>query len=379
MKKNKTIVLILIFLITIIFPLTINASEYQINPENYHSDGPEAADVKDMYKFGGSVAGVIQIVGTIVSVGVMMLLGIRYMVASADEKAEYKERLLPYLIGCVLLFGATNIVKIAYRVNEENSGSDVIGNKMSRSVLMHEYVKPNSGGLIEMHLTGGEHFVLEEENDLTYGHSVYCYRCDKKLSYLDVYVVCDSRIVIDSSGTKKLEKEEYFMKRPIYSKYNPEDGSSEYVCGGCDESYNHPRHRVYWTIMGEDEDFIPNTPTPNDPTILYGKDQFYTSTIWHYNSSGTMRHLLGEGSDFGEQKLGEEGLYCKFCKKYEKYDLYLFCWNGNEDYYFDFAFAQWDDTQKKYVCSHCKGDVHDPKHRKFWDYYGGSNLDVSIR
>ena len=109
-------VLMLLMLLTIIFPLAINASGYQINPENYHSDGPSTDDVKGMYRFGGSVAGVIQIVGTIISVGTMMLLGIRYMLASADERAEYRERMLPYFIGAVLLFGASNIVKILFNL-----------------------------------------------------------------------------------------------------------------------------------------------------------------------------------------------------------------------------------------------------------------------
>ena len=114
MKKNIVIVLILTMILLVIFPLTINAA--QINPDDYETSGPSASDVKGMYKFGGSVAGVIQIVGTIVSVGVMMILGIRYMVASADEKAEYRERMLPYFIGAVLLFGASNIVKVIFNI-----------------------------------------------------------------------------------------------------------------------------------------------------------------------------------------------------------------------------------------------------------------------
>lgn len=114
MKKSKIIVSILIIMLLLIFPLTINATG--INPEDYKSNGPSTGDVKDMYKFGGSVAGAIQIIGTIVSVGAIMILGIRYMVASADEKAEYKERMLPYLIGAILLFGASNVVKIIYNI-----------------------------------------------------------------------------------------------------------------------------------------------------------------------------------------------------------------------------------------------------------------------
>lgn len=115
MKKNKIVVTLLIILLLVIFPLTINAEyESQIPTDKYKSDGPSTNDVEDMYKFGGSIAGIIQIVGTAVSAGAMIIIGIRYVVASADEKAEYKERMFPYFIGAVLLFGASNIVKLAY-------------------------------------------------------------------------------------------------------------------------------------------------------------------------------------------------------------------------------------------------------------------------
>ena len=46
----------------------------------------------------------------------MIIIGIKYVMASADEKAEYRERMRPYFIGAVLLFGASNIVKLAYNM-----------------------------------------------------------------------------------------------------------------------------------------------------------------------------------------------------------------------------------------------------------------------
>lgn len=115
MKKISIVILTVLAIIMIILPLTINAA--QINPDDYGKNiTPNATDVKDMYKFGGSVAGVIQIVGTAVSAGAMIIIGIRYLVASADEKAEYRERMIPYFIGAVLLFGASNVVKILYKI-----------------------------------------------------------------------------------------------------------------------------------------------------------------------------------------------------------------------------------------------------------------------
>lgn len=118
MKKSKVIVLILIMISLIIFPLTINATGYQIDPDDYKTNGPKAEEVKHMYTFGGSIAGIIRIAGTIVSAGTLIIIGIRYVVASVDEKAEYKERMLPYIIGAVLLFGASNIVNILYEISK---------------------------------------------------------------------------------------------------------------------------------------------------------------------------------------------------------------------------------------------------------------------
>lgn len=114
MKKTKVIISMLIIIFIIIFPLMANA--VQINPDNYNTSGPSSTDVKEMYEFAGAVAGIIQVAGTIVSVGAMMIIGIRYMVSSADEKAEYRERMIPYFIGAALLFGASNIVNVIYKM-----------------------------------------------------------------------------------------------------------------------------------------------------------------------------------------------------------------------------------------------------------------------
>ena len=112
MKKTKFIVLMLILMLLIIFPHTVNAR--QISPNVYEPNEINEEDVKQMYKFGGKIAGVLQIVGNIVSVGAMMIIGIRYVISSAEEKAELKERLFPFFIGAVLLFGASNIVNIIF-------------------------------------------------------------------------------------------------------------------------------------------------------------------------------------------------------------------------------------------------------------------------
>lgn len=133
MKGKKICLLILILtLIIVIFPTisnaidrppkpsgsssTGNSSTGTFNPDDYEPDNLKASDVKEFGEYGGRVAGIIRVVGTIVSVGALMIIGIRFMLGSAEEKAEYKDRMFPYVIGAILLFGASNLVDIIYRI-----------------------------------------------------------------------------------------------------------------------------------------------------------------------------------------------------------------------------------------------------------------------
>lgn len=58
---------------------------------------------------GGKIVGMIQSIGNIISIAVLVILGIKYMMGSAEEKAEYKKTMIPYLVGAILIFAASNI------------------------------------------------------------------------------------------------------------------------------------------------------------------------------------------------------------------------------------------------------------------------------
>ncbi len=66
-------------------------------------------DVEKVEDAGNIILGIIQVIGSFVAVGIIMVLGIKYMMGSIEERASYKKSMLPYLIGAVLLFSAVNI------------------------------------------------------------------------------------------------------------------------------------------------------------------------------------------------------------------------------------------------------------------------------
>ena len=61
---------------------------------------------------------VITTIGMIVSVLILAILGIKYMLGSVEEKAEYKKDMIPYIVGAFLLFGITTILTIVQQIGE---------------------------------------------------------------------------------------------------------------------------------------------------------------------------------------------------------------------------------------------------------------------
>ena len=98
-----------------------NYSIYAEGEKNFDSikDGmkpavslPSGGTDKGLGKVINTAIGLIQLAGTGVSLIVITICGIKYMLASAQEKADVKKQLVPIVIGCVLLLVATNIVGI---------------------------------------------------------------------------------------------------------------------------------------------------------------------------------------------------------------------------------------------------------------------------
>ena len=116
MKKTIKILLIALMLVSI-FTVTVNAkgdnsSSSGVNPTNY--TGSSNYDVNSISNVGNQVITIVSTIGSIASVIVLVVLGLKYMMGSAEEKAEYKKTLLPYVIGAALVFAASTIATVVY-------------------------------------------------------------------------------------------------------------------------------------------------------------------------------------------------------------------------------------------------------------------------
>lgn len=74
--------------------------------------GPDMTGVGTLFDLGNVILGIIQYVSIGVASIAAIILGIKYMYSSPEDKAEIKKKLVPFIIGGVLVFGAVQLVKL---------------------------------------------------------------------------------------------------------------------------------------------------------------------------------------------------------------------------------------------------------------------------
>lgn len=108
-KTKKKICIIITILMLII---CIGNKAFALDPLTI-AETPNATNgVGELNKLGNAILGVIQYIGLGVAVIAALVLAMRYMYSSPDEKADIKKKLIPFVIGGFLVFGAVQLLKI---------------------------------------------------------------------------------------------------------------------------------------------------------------------------------------------------------------------------------------------------------------------------
>ena len=100
-------------LITAINLMLFKARVYAVSLNDIDPKEPTGNEITGV---GEKVIGIVTMLGSILAVLVLVILGIKYMMGSTDEKAEYKKSMLPYIIGAVLVFAASSIASVIYNL-----------------------------------------------------------------------------------------------------------------------------------------------------------------------------------------------------------------------------------------------------------------------
>lgn len=111
MKKSiklLSILMVVALLTMMATPVFANGTQATTNiPITY-------GDSTSMQNLAGKIVGFIRNIAIVGGVVIIAILGIKYMMGSLEEKAEYKKSMIPLIVGVVVVMGATTIAKLLF-------------------------------------------------------------------------------------------------------------------------------------------------------------------------------------------------------------------------------------------------------------------------
>lgn len=123
--KNITKIITIILLVTMLLTsfVTISqatsqsgASAGTINPEDFKPGDLTDSDTATAFRSAGVIVNAIINVGLVISIVMFMALGMKYMMGSIEERAEYKKTLMPMIVGTLMIFVSGKIVSIIWNI-----------------------------------------------------------------------------------------------------------------------------------------------------------------------------------------------------------------------------------------------------------------------
>lgn len=116
---KKSIKVISTLLLAIMLVASIAGTVLAVDPNTVLNglNGNGDVQTNDLTKVGNNIVTIIQVVGIVIAVIVLLVIGIKYMMGSASEKAEYKKTMIPYIVGAVLIFAGTSLVRVIYSLS----------------------------------------------------------------------------------------------------------------------------------------------------------------------------------------------------------------------------------------------------------------------
>ncbi len=116
MKKSTIQTLVKITAVLLIaicvISFTNNVHAELLDPKNIQPDAN--VESGDALQLAQKAAGWIRNISVIAAVIIIMIIGVKYILGSVEEKAEYKKTFMPLIIGIILVVAATTIATFIF-------------------------------------------------------------------------------------------------------------------------------------------------------------------------------------------------------------------------------------------------------------------------
>ena len=114
MKKTVKILTILLLAVMLVSFATSSVFAAEIKPGNLNATFVDDNSSTALVQKTGQVMGMIRNISVIAAVIILMILGVKFMLGSVEEKAEYKKSFMPLIIGIILVVAATSIASFIF-------------------------------------------------------------------------------------------------------------------------------------------------------------------------------------------------------------------------------------------------------------------------
>ena len=120
---KKIFISLIMIMLVISFISTISFAEDGVTVATQFSGKTPDGDTQNAaVNILGSILAVVRTVGVIIAVAILMIIGIKYIIASAGDRADIKKYAVKYIIGALILFAASGLITIAQNIINKSFG-----------------------------------------------------------------------------------------------------------------------------------------------------------------------------------------------------------------------------------------------------------------
>ena len=141
---KRTIIRTIFILILLIVIVSINTevlawSQVIDSGKDFISEGKKAGEDEKLgvtvtqsglQNLSGYLYNILLAAGVVIAVIVATILGIQFMVGGAEGQAKVNEMLVPFVVGCIIVFGGFGLWKVAVTIGEKLEGTETIEQKV---------------------------------------------------------------------------------------------------------------------------------------------------------------------------------------------------------------------------------------------------------
>lgn len=118
--KQLMSIIFLIFLLQLVFiPSMSNAQnigDVVTEGDNWLNNAKVMVDQSKLKESQSFIYNALLVVGIIITVFWGGYIGIKFMYASAEDKADIKQTMIPYVVGCIVIYGGFAIWKLVITI-----------------------------------------------------------------------------------------------------------------------------------------------------------------------------------------------------------------------------------------------------------------------